>query len=189
MTTSSNVRRWVAAFGMFWWLVACGLSPAGAAEKSMARFAAAQPVLNPMQFFTGRTSSLGVIENRRGEPVQMVRTSTSGRIVGGELRMEQTLWIGQKPPQRRTWKVRQIDRHHFEATANDMVGTARGEAWGNTFRWSFELATKPGNPLANVRMTQHMYLQPGGQTLVNRSTLQALGIHIGSVTEQFQRLR
>jgi uncharacterized protein DUF3833 len=56
-----------------------------------------------------------------------------------------------------------------------MVGKAAGEAFGNVFRWSFALPLSPGNPLANVRMTQWMYLQPDGRTLINHSTIRKFG--------------
>ncbi len=75
----------------------------------------------------------------------------------------------------------------YEATANDLIGTARGRVDGNHFSWTFRLATKPGNPLFNVRMTQHMYLQPDGRTMVNRSVIKKWGILLTEVTEQFRR--
>jgi hypothetical protein len=37
-----------------------------------------------------------------------------------------------------------LARAGSRATANDIVGTARGIATGNHFRWSFTLALKPG---------------------------------------------
>lgn len=100
--------------------------------------------------------------------------------------MEQDLFIGKQPRQRRSWRVRKIDERHYEATANDIVGVARGRVHGNRFSWSFTLATKPGNPLFNVRMTQHMYLQPDG-TLINRTRISKLGFMVAGVTEQFRR--
>jgi hypothetical protein len=84
--------------------------------------------------------------------------------------------------------MRRVDARHFEASANDIVGTARGEARGNAFVWSFTLATKPGDPLFNIRMTQHMYLQPDGRTLINRDTVRKFGLIIAHVTEEFRRL-
>jgi hypothetical protein len=67
------------------------------------------------------------------------------------------------------------------------VGTARGDAYGNVFHWSFTLALSLGNPLANVRMSQWMYLQSDGKTMVNHSTIRKFGIVVGQVTEQFRK--
>lgn len=158
-----------------------------AREVPLENLSLPRPVFNPMHFFSGRTESTGVMENRRGEPTLRVRTQTSGRVVGRELHMEQDIFVGDKPRQHRSWRMRRLDAHHFAATASDMAGHAKGEVRGNMLRWQFMLATKPGHPLFNVQFVQHMYLQPGGQTLVNRTVIKKFGLVIGGVTEQFRR--
>ena len=82
----------------------------------------------------------------------------------------------------------QTGPHHYEATANDVVGKARGEAQGNAFRWEYTIALKPGNPLANVRLHQWMYLPEGTETMFTRVAVKKFGIKIAQVTESFQRL-
>ena len=151
-------------------------------------FASGRPVFDPVKFYTGHTRSWGVFENGRGEPTSIITTETWGRVVSGELHMEQDLWIGGKPRQHRSWKVRRLDARHFAGTANDVVGTVHGEVTGNAFFWTFTLATKPGQPLYNVQMTQHMYLQPDGRTMINRDTVRKFGVVVAGVTEEFRRL-
>ncbi len=153
----------------------------------VSEFQSGCPLLNPAEFFTGHTSSSGVMENRGGAPVKRVTTTTAGHWEGATLHLEQDLFLGEAKPQHRSWRIRKLDAHRYEATANDMVGTASGEAYGNVFHWSFTLALSPGNPLANVRMSQWMYLQPDGRTLINHSTIRKLGIVVAQVTEQFRR--
>ena len=166
-------------------LIAFGLTSCSSLQPS--DFQAARPVLNPIQFFTGRTRSSGVMETRRGAPIQRVTTETIGRREGNLLELEQDLHFGDGPKQSRSWRIREIDPHHFEATANDIIGVARGEAYGNVFHWTFTLALSPGNPLLNVRMSQWMYLQPDGRTLINHTTIRKVGIVVTQVTEQFRR--
>ena len=149
-------------------------------------FEQGRPLFEPTEFFTGRTGSYGVMENRRGTPRQIVRTETTGRWEGETLHLEQDLVVGAKR-QHRSWRIRKLGGRRYEATANDVVGTVRGEATGNAFHWSFTLALSPGNPLANVRMSQWMYLQPDGKTMVNHSTITKYGVVVAQVTEQFRR--
>lgn len=151
-------------------------------------FRDSQPAFDPTLFFSGMTESTGVMENRAGAPIQRVTTKTSGIWKDGVLHIEQDLLFDEGKPSHRSWKIRKIDAHHFEASANDMVGVARGEAYGDVFHWTFTLATIPGNPLANVRMSQWMYLQPDGQTMLNHTTITKAGIVLRQVTEQFQRV-
>ncbi|MDQ6626240.1 MAG: DUF3833 domain-containing protein [Verrucomicrobiota bacterium] len=165
--------------------VVVGLS--SCATMKVSEFDRSTPVFDPTKFFAGHTSSFGVMENRSGAPKQIVKTNTIGHWEGDTLRIEQDLSLGETKPQHRFWKIHRLDAHHYEATANDILGTARGEAYGNAFHWNFILALSPGNPLANVRMSQWMYLQPDGRTMVNHSTIAKLGIVVAQVTEQFRK--
>jgi hypothetical protein len=146
-----------------------------------------QPDFQPTKFFTGRTSSFGVMENRGGTPREVVRTETTGQWEGDTLRLEQDLNVGASKLQHRSWRIRKLDAHHYEATANDIAGRVQGEAYGNVFHWSFTLVLSPGNPFANVRVSQWMYLQPDGKTMVNHSTIRKFGIVVAQVTEQFRQ--
>lgn len=146
-----------------------------------------RPLFDPIAFFSGRTVSTGVRENRRGAPVRRMTTETIGRRQGDVLQLEQDLQVGDGKPQHRSWRLRRIDAHRYEGTANDVIGVVQGEAHGNVFHWSFTLATSPGNLLKNVRMSQWMYLQPDGRTMINHSTIRKLGFVVAQVTEQFRR--
>jgi hypothetical protein len=42
------------------------------------------------------------------------------------------------------------DDHRHEATANDVVGMAVGEAYGKTFRWEYSLVLNPENIFSRV---------------------------------------
>lgn len=167
--------------------VAMLLSFTSCATMRVSEFQHGSPEFQPTKFFRGRTSSFGVMENRGGAPKQVVRTETTSRWEGDTLRLEQDLMLGDSKPQHRSWRIRKLDAHRYEATANDIVGTVQGEAYGNAFHWSFTLALSPGNPLANVRMSQWMYLQPDGRTMVNHSTIRKFGIVVAQVTEQFRK--
>jgi hypothetical protein len=153
----------------------------------VSEFQRSRPEFQPTKFFAGRTSSFGVMENRGGTPRELVRTETTGRWEGDTLRLEQDLSLGASKPQHRSWRIRKVNAHRYEATANDILGTVHGEAYGNAFHWNFTLALSPGNPLGNVRMSQWMYLQPDGTTLVNHSTIRKFGIVVAQVTEQFRK--
>ena len=124
---------------------------------------------------------------RCGAPKQRVTTTTAGHWAGDTLLLEQDLNLGLAKPHHRSWRIRKVDAHQYVATANDMIGSARGKAYGNAFHWEFTLALSPGKPLGNVRMSQWMYLQPGGRTLLNHSTIRKFGVVVAQVTEQFRR--
>ena len=156
---------------------------------TVADFAGERPRFDPTQFFTGHTRSNGVMENRGGAPIRRVSTETFGQWQGSTLVLEQDLAFSDGQRQHRSWRIRKVGTHRYQATANDMVGAATGEAYGNVFHWTFTLALAPGNPLANVEMSQWMYLQADGRTMVNHTTIRKFGLVVAQVTEQFRHAR
>ncbi|HZK80686.1 MAG TPA: DUF3833 family protein, partial [Humisphaera sp.] len=100
-----------------------------------AAFANTAPAFDPVTFWTGRTASWGVIENRDGAPTAIVTTTTEATAEGaGGLHMVQHVMTGGKETVR-DWHMHRLGDGKFMATANDMVGDARGVASGRTFHW------------------------------------------------------
>ena len=150
-------------------------------------FAGAGPSLDPVRFFTGPVRSWGVMEDRSGQPTAIVTTECRGVAEGGDgLHMVQVLHVGTDPAATRDWHMRRTGPGRFEATANDVVGTAQGEAAGRAFHWQWTLALQPGNPVKNVTMDQWWYLLDDG-SMLNRTTVRKLGVIVAEVTEHFVR--
>ena len=72
--------RW-AALALVMGLLGCGQAlPVGS-------FRSTAPAIDPIQFFTGHVVSWGVLENRSGEPKEIVQTDCVGKADDGTLRM------------------------------------------------------------------------------------------------------
>ena len=163
-------------------LAACALLAGCATEKTVGDFAGTAPAFDPVRFFTGHVTSWGVVE-RSGQPTDIVVTDCAGAPDGDGLHLVQTLTVG-SDVSHRDWQVRRTGSGLYEATANDMVGTAHGQASGRAFHWTWVLATKPGNSLFDVTMDQWWYLLDDG-TMLNRTTVTKVGLTIAQVTEHF----
>jgi len=149
-------------------------------------FAAIKPAFDPVTFWSGHTTSWGVIENLDGAPTSIIATTTESSAEGENgLHMIQHVYHDGEDSVR-DWHIRRLGHGQFEATANDVIGTARGTTSGRTLHWSWTLATKPGNPLFNVTMNQWMYLADNG-TLLNRTIITKLGLRLAEISEQFVR--
>ena len=174
-----KIRRYLSA------LILCLL--AGCSSLAPVRFVGSKPDFDPIAYFTGRTSSWGVFEDRSGDPVRRFTTVCNGHLEGDALVLDQDFAYEDGTHQQRHWRIRRTDAHHLGATANDVVGIGNGEFYGNAFHWEYTVALKSGNPLYNVRLKQWMYLQTDGRTMLNRGTVTKLGVEVAQVTEQFRR--
>ena len=168
-------------YGFVLWMLA------GCSSLAPTKFDGSKPTFDPIVFFTGKTCSWGVFENRSGDPSRRFTTSCVGHLEGGTLVLDQEFVYDDGQHQQRCWRIRRTDAHHLEATANDVVGQGTGEFYGNAFRWEYTVALKPGNPLYNVHLKQWMYLQPDGRTMLNRAVVTKFGVEVAQVTEQFRR--
>jgi hypothetical protein len=143
------------------------------------------PAFDPVAFFDGHTRSWGVIESRSGVPTERIVTDSHGQRDGTDrLRMVQHLSFQDGSTQERDWILWRGGLGQFNATANDMVGTAKGEANGRIFHWQWVLARSHGNPLMNVTMQQWMYRMEDGSVTI-RTTVSKLGFIVAEITEQF----
>jgi hypothetical protein len=150
-------------------------------------FINSEPKLDPVKFFGGNTHSSGVMESRSGKPSTPITTETHGTVKDGSLNIEQDLFPKGGKTNHRSWKLKQVDEHHVDATANDISGTAHGLLYGNYFSWTFRLKVSDRNLIKHVRMSQNMYLMPGGQTLIIRSIIRKFGIIVQEITEEFRK--
>lgn len=143
------------------------------------------PNFDPVRFFGGAVNSWGVLENRSGEPTEIVTTDGVGEAEGPDgVHFRQTVHVGADAPTVRDWHMRRVAPGEFEGTANDMVGTVHGVGSGRAFHWTWTLALHPGNPLSNVAMDQWWYLQTDG-SMLNRTIISKLGVVVAEVTEHF----
>jgi hypothetical protein len=169
-------------------IIICLLSPllsGCAAPLRPEAFASTSPAFDPVTFWTGRTASWGVIENRGGAPTEIITTSAEGTPESDGLHMIQHV-ITKGKDSVREWHIRRLGNNQFSATASDMVGAAHGSPSGRTLHWTWILTAKPGNPLLNVKMDQWMYLADNG-TLLVRSIVRKFGVRIAELSEQFVR--
>jgi hypothetical protein len=168
----------------FFFLLIC-LSTAGCHGLRPESFAGTGPRFDPDQFFDGPTRSWGIIESRSGKPRSRFRTEMMGRREGSELVITQDFTFEDGHRQQRVWRVRKIDDHRYDATANDVVGVSHGLAYGNTFHWEYTVAGRTA--LTNLRFKLWMYLQADGETMINRVTITKFGVILAETTEHFHR--
>ena len=141
---------------------------------------------DPLTFFDGHVRSWGVIESRfSGTPTGWVATDCEGRGDGPDrLRMVQHLSFGGGLTQERIWNLQRIGSHRFQATANDMVGTATGEVDGRAFHWKWILARSSGGWPFQMSIDQWMYQSPDQSVLI-RTKISKLGVTLAEISEHF----
>jgi hypothetical protein len=149
-------------------------------------FAGKGPTLDPKAYFSGHVRSWGVVEGPGGKVTDQFSTQMHGVPHADSLLLIQDFTFASGRKEHRVWDIRVVDAHHFEGHANDSVGRAHGEAWGNAFEWNYTLAVPVKGRTINVQFRQIMLLQPDG-ILLNRVQYRKFGLRLGSVSEFFRK--
>jgi hypothetical protein len=170
-------------------LLSAVLSLGGCATMQPRDFADSKTHFELDRYFTGHTRSWGVFENRGGAPKRwFIADSIGKRPADGTLVLTQRFVFSDGKKQIRIWSIRRVDATHWEATANDMVGVARGEGTGNAFYWEYNITVNPKNPLATVHIRQWIYQPEGTDTVMTRLVITKMGMPLFEVSESIHHV-
>lgn len=149
-------------------------------------FAGSEPPLILEEYFAGKTRAWGLFEDRFGDIRRQFVVDIVGTWDGERLVLEEDFVYADGEIDRRVWRIRKIDDHHYEGTADDVVGTAKGIRYGNALNWRYQLDLPVKGRTWRVTFDDWMLLQPDG-VLMNRARVTKWGLEIGQVTLTFQK--
>jgi hypothetical protein len=169
-------------------LLAWGIVPAASADLQPGDFAKSPTHFELDRYFVGHTRSWGVFENNDGNPRRYFTCDNRGRRDGdGDVALVQHFQFSDGKKQMRIWHIHRVDATHWEATANDMAGVAKGTGSGNAFYWEYTITIDRKDPLATVHVRQWMYQPEGTDDLMTRLVITKWGIALFEVSEVIHR--
>jgi hypothetical protein len=147
-------------------------------------FKNAQPRLLIEEYFAGRTTAWGIFEDRFGNLRRQFTVDIVGTWDGQELVLDERFLFSDGEEDRRIWYIRKTGDHSYEGRADDVIGVAKGESYGNALNWRYDMNLKVGDSTLRVHFDDWMYLQPSN-VLMNKAIVTKLGFEIGRVTLVF----
>lgn len=135
---------------------------------------AAEPKLDMLAFFTGRTHADNVIKIALHAPHKLTVDSVGGRNKEGDFILIDNVQEEGKPPRKRTWAMRAAGPNHFTGSLSDAVGPVDIELAGNSA--TIRYVMKDGN----LKIEQRLTLQPNG-TLSNEVVARKFGVKFATV--------
>jgi hypothetical protein len=144
--------------------------------------AAGGPVFEPEKFFLGRTEGKGMIHG------PFARRSGVDEVGVGHVEPDGTLVLDQRvhreghAPDQRQWRIRKIGPGRYSGTLTDARGPVTADVQGNCLRLRYTIAK------GNLAAENYLYLQPDGQSAVNRMTVRKFGLTFATVEETIRRV-
>lgn len=162
------------------------LSLSGCANVNVSEYAERQPRFAIEDYFLGETRAWGIFQDRSGEVKRQFTVDMVGELTGDTLVLTEDFVYDDGEESQRIWTIKKINEHLYHGTADDVVGTAIGEAYGNALNWKYTLKLPVGDSVYEVKFDDWMYLQEDG-VLLNKAKMSKFGFHLGDVTLAFKK--
>jgi Protein of unknown function (DUF3833) len=168
------------------WVPILALLTACASAPSPTDHAGETPVLDLRTYFNGELTAHGMFTDRGGKVVRRFVVKMACRWSGNEGVLDESFTYSDGTTQRRVWTVRKLPGGRYSGTADDVVGTAHGQAAGNALRWNYTLRLPVDDKVYEVQFDDWMVLIDE-RTMLNKAVMSKFGVRLGEVTLAFSK--
>jgi hypothetical protein len=145
-----------------------------------------KPVLDLKTYFAGTVDAWGYFQDRGGKVVRRFLVEIECSWNGDIGTLDERFTYSDGTTSRRVWTITRLDANRYRGTADDVVGEAIGEAYGNALRWQYTLKLPVDGKVYEVQFDDWMYLMDQ-QVMLNYSTMSKFGFRLGEVVLSFRR--
>jgi hypothetical protein len=167
-------------------LTAAALLGTGCATPKVESYRNERPVLDLRDYFDGQIEAYGMFQNRSGKVIKRFTVTIKASWSGNVGTLEEDFEYSDGTTDRRVWTITRIDEHNYVGTAADVIGEAKGSAYGNALRWQYVLALPVDDKVYHVNFDDWMYLIDD-EVMLNRSAMSKFGFPLGEVTLTFRK--
>jgi Protein of unknown function (DUF3833) len=169
---------------------ACALATtllAGCASAPIpADYAAEKPVLDLKAYFNGTITADGIFTDRSGKVVRRFAVLMKCTWTGDDGVLDEDFTYSDGKKERRVWRIRKLPDGRYTGTADDVVGTAQGQAAGNALQWRYTLRLPVDDKVYEVQFDDWMFLM-NERVMLNRAVMSKFGFRLGEVTLAFSK--
>jgi len=159
---------------------------AGCGTVPVEQYRDERPGMDLRRYFNGTVDAWGMFQDRSGKVVKRFYVKIDARWSGDTGILDEHFEYSDGTRSRRVWTITRLDDHRYRGTAGDVVGEARGEAYGNALRWQYVLKLEVDGRTWEVDFDDWMYMVDD-QVMLNRSVMSKFGFRLGEVILSFRK--
>ena len=166
-------------------IIIISLLIAGCSKPVVQHYADNRPQLDLFEYFLGRTTGWGMVQDRSGTLTRQFVVKIHGTLDSdNRLILEESFDWSDGEKSFRTWVIGKKDDGLLFGTAGDVVGTATGEAAGNALNWNYYLNVEVDGRKWKIHLDDWMFLHQNN-VLINKTAMSKFGFHLGDITIVF----
>jgi hypothetical protein len=158
----------------------------GCAAPRPTDYATEQPVLDLKEYFNGDITAHGIFTDRSGKVVRRFTVLMRCSWQGDDGVLDEAFTYSDGKQERRVWRLKKRPDGRYTGTADDVVGTAEGQAAGNAFQWRYTLRLPVDGKVYDVQFDDWMFLMDR-RVMLNRAVMSKFGFRLGEVTLAFSK--
>jgi len=143
-----------------------------------------KPRLIIEDYLSGKVKAWGILQNRSGKVTRQFSADLNGKWNGTQLVLDEKFLWNDGEVQTRKWVINKIDEHHYEGTAGDVVGKAKGYSYGPTFKFEYVLLVPVKGKKIKITFDDWIFKQDE-RVAINRATMKKFGIKVAELTVMF----
>jgi hypothetical protein len=148
------------------------------------------PKLDIRTYLNGKIKAWGILQDRSDKVTRRFTVDMEGKWNGNEGTLHEYFTFDDGEQSERIWKIKFIDDNNFTATADDVIGEAKGTQYGNALQMKYVLdleVDKETKKRYEVTLDDWMYLLEDG-VVVNKSEIKKFGITFAKLSIFFQKI-
>ncbi|MES9862651.1 MAG: DUF3833 domain-containing protein [Candidatus Thiodiazotropha sp. LLP2] len=149
-------------------------------------YADTQPEFDLFEYFEGEQQAWGVFLDRFGTLRKRFKVDIVGQVNDDQLKLEESFFYDDGSTQERVWLIQRLDKHNYKGTALDIAGEAKGQAFGSSLQWQYQMDLLIDGRDWRVNFNDWMFLLDK-KTLVNRAEVTKFGVKVGEVILFFKK--
>jgi len=159
---------------------------AGCASPSPADYADHRPVLDLKSYFDGELVAHGMFTDRSGKVLRRFVVDLKATWQGDRGTLKEDFRYADGGTEQRVWRLVAHGGGRYTGMADDVVGTAEGQAAGNALNWRYTLKLPVDGRVYEVQFDDWMFLIDD-KVMLNKAVMSKFGVRLGEVTLAFRK--
>ena len=143
-----------------------------------------EPRLIIEEYLSGNVKAWGVLQNRSGKVTRQFSADLEGTWDGKQLILKEKFNWDDGEIQNREWTINKIDDNHYDGTAGDVVGKAKGYSYGPAFKFEYVLLVPVKGKEMKITFDDWIFKQDD-RVAINRATMTKFGFKVAELTVVF----
>ena len=149
-------------------------------------FSNTKPEITIEEYFKGNVKAWGLLQDRKGKVTRQFKADMFGSFEDNILTLKEDFYWTDGEQQQRIWKIKKLDNNHYEGSAPDVVGVAKGFQYGSAFKFEYDLMVPFKGREIKVSFDDWIFKQDE-DVAINRATLTKFGFKVGELTVFFKK--